>query len=125
MNARTPIATMILFLAAWPAAAEDVTVGGQTVAQDDMIVVQTHCNDLIKADGDDTGSATPQGFEASGGSTGPEAGQIAGDPAGDDGMPATGSGDGGAGSTLGAEDAPNVDLAAITLEACREAGLVR
>lgn len=104
--------------------AQDKQVGGQTIAAEDMIVVQIHCNDLVKTDSTGAGETVSPGVTATGGSRGPEAGEVAGDPAGGATNVPTDSGSGGAGVTVGQNDAPQVDLAAITLENCKEAGLV-
>lgn len=74
------------------------TVGGQPIAQEDMIVVQDHCNDLVRAASGAEPGAGPQG-------TAPH------------------SEGGAAGSTLG-NDTSGLDLAAITLEDCQAAGIV-
>jgi|SRR5215217_817507 len=104
--------------------AQDTQVGSQAVRQDDMIVVQIHCNDLLKSDSEGTGEEISPGVIASGGSRGPEAGEVGGDPAGNPQAPPTDSGTGGAGGTLGQDDAQSVELAAITLDDCRAAGLI-
>lgn len=104
--------------------AEDKLVGAQTVAEKDLIVVQVHCADLLRREGEAVPEQASPGFTASGGSTGPEGGEIAGDPAGGTALN-SGVGEGGsAGSTIGADDAPALDLASITLENCRAAGLI-
>jgi len=107
-----------------PAFAVDMQVGSQTVPSEEMIAVQVHCNDLVRAEETTSGAAGSPGVVASGGNTGPEGGQVSGDPAGSADVPAAVGEGGAAGSTVGQDDAPSVDLAAITIEDCKAAGLV-
>jgi hypothetical protein len=112
-------------LGASAANGEDVQVGSQSVDVEDMVVVQIHCSNLLDETTESSGAGIAPGFSASGGSTGPQGGEVAGDPAGSSTLSFDGGNDGGAGVTLGAEDAPDVDLADITLDDCREANLIR
>lgn len=127
MQVRAHMIVLGVSFITWTAAsqAQDKAVGDQMVSQEDMIVVQIHCNDLLKAVPTDPTTPVTSDFTASGGSTGPEGGQVGGDPAGSTAVPIATDGSGGSGGTIGAEDAPSVDLAAITLEDCRAAGLIR
>lgn len=104
---------------------DDVQVGNQLIDVEDMVVVQIHCSDLLDANTQDSGVLIAPSFSASGGSSGPQGGEVAGDPAGSDTLSFDGGDDGGAGGTLGAEDAPKVNLADITLDDCRAAKLIR
>jgi len=98
MNAIALSSGLALALLTGSLANAQETVGGQPIAQEDMIVVQDHCNDLVRAASVAESGAGPQG-------TAPD------------------SEGGAAGSTLGA-DARGLDLSAITLEDCQAAGLV-
>ncbi|SFV35467.1 hypothetical protein SAMN05216456_2155 [Devosia crocina] len=124
ITART-LAVTALFAVGTSASLADTQVGAQTISDENMIVVQIHCNDLVTSEADSASAATgTPNFSSSGGATGPEGGQVAGDPAGSVGLPMNTGGSGGDGSTVGPDDAPEVDVEAITLEDCRAAGLV-